>query len=90
MENRSGCKRYLMAAVTTFIQISSSNSPIFFSATFGTDKSIWPTSVKKPFVTTIFIFKFFMEDEPAHFSVIWSVLSFTHGDYDKKLGELSQ
>ena len=89
MENRSACKRDLMAAVTTFIQISS-NSPIFFSTTFGTDKSIWPASVKKPFVTTIFILKFFMEDEPAHFSVIWSVLSFTHGDYDKKLGELSQ
>jgi len=78
MENRSGRKRDLMAAETTFIQISSSNSPVFFSTAFGTDKSIWPTSVKKPFATTIFILKFFMEDEPAHFSVIWSVFSSTH------------
>ena len=78
MEDCPGCKRNLMAAATTFVQISGRDSPVRSSATFWTNKPIRPASFKKPFVTTTLGLKFFLEDEPAHLSVVWLVFSSTH------------
>ena len=78
MEDRTGCKGNLMPAATTFVEISRRDLPVCSSATFWTNKPIRPTSFKKPFRTTTLGLKFFLEDEPAHLSVVWFVFSSSH------------
>ena len=90
MEDRPGCYGNLMAAATTLVQISGGDSPVRPSATPWANKPLWPTSFKEPFVTTTLALKLFLEDEPAHLSILWSVFSPTHAVQGKILGELSQ
>jgi hypothetical protein len=90
MEDRPGCYGNLMAADTTLVQISRGYSPVRSSATLRANKALWPTSFKEPFVTTTLALKLFLEDEPAHLSILWSVFSSAHAVQGKILGELSQ
>ena len=90
MKNRPSCKGNLMAAATTFVQISGRDSPVCFPSTFGTHKAIRPPSVKKPFVAAFLSLKFVVEGDPAHFAIIWFAFDSTHNLEDKTVGELSQ
>jgi hypothetical protein len=78
MEDRPGGYGNLMAAATALVQISGGDSPVGFSATLRANKPLRPTSFKEPFVTTMLALKLFLEDEPAHLSILWSVFSSTH------------
>jgi hypothetical protein len=90
MEDRPGSYGDLMAAATTFIQISGGDPPVGSSATLWANKPLRPTGFKEPFVTTTLALKLFLEDEPAHLSIVWSIFSSTHAVQGKILGELSQ
>ena len=78
MKDRPGCKGNLMAATTTLVQISGGDPPVRSSATLWANKPLRPTGFKEPFVTTTLALKLFLEDEPAHLSILWSVFSSTH------------
>jgi hypothetical protein len=90
MEYRPRCYGNLMAAATTLVQISGGDPPVRSSATLWANKPLRPTGFKEPFVTTTLALKLFLEDEPAHLSILWSVFSSIHPVQDKILGELSQ
>ena len=89
MEDRPGCYGNLMAATTTLVQISGGNPPVRSSTALWANKPLRPTGLKEPFVTCTLALKLFLEDEPAHLSILWSVFSSTHAVQGKILGELS-
>jgi hypothetical protein len=79
-----------MATAATFVQVSGRDSPVRFPPALGTNKTIRPPSVKKPFVTAFLSLKFLVEGDPAHFAIIWFAFDSTHNPEDKIVGELSQ
>ena len=82
-------QRNLMTTGGTFVQISCSNPPIFFSMTFGTYKSLRPARSIQPINAIVFKSKFFLEYHPTHISVIGLAPLTYHENHSKKKGELS-